>query len=155
MDKIKIVAIWVLVLAAVFFLTFPVQAGSISPWFNHKIEVPPEKACNTAEFDGGYKPLTPMYLSVISEEPIWLVIYNGPRYIRENIFARRRTVFNFIPVDNFIVEVCRQNFKSYGAKITQKDAQKDASGTATTNQQKDANSAEANKDKFAVFITSN
>lgn len=159
MDKLKIFFALVLIVLSVFFLSTKLQAESKDPWFNRKILVPEDRGCAAVPFDGGAKPLSKMYLSFFSDLPVYVVIYNGSRYIRENINARQRVVINFVNANGFSIEVCRNTFRIYEAAL--KDASDaSAAGNEQPRQvvdatQAPANLARVNKAAFAVWVNSN
>ncbi len=123
MKNIKLIA------TIIFILASSTSYGlSETPWRNKTIVLPENVACNTTEFDGGAKPFSRTYVSVYADGPIWMVIYNGERYIRENISSRRRLVFNFITKSGFSMEVCRMNFTEL--RTVQEEQRKQAAAAA-------------------------
>ncbi|MBL0691254.1 MAG: hypothetical protein JJV97_02870 [SAR324 cluster bacterium] len=99
------------IIAVIAVFTFKSIFGvSQDPWRNKTLTLESNTPCQSYLFDGGPKEFSPMFLSLFAEKPIWVVIYDGDRFIRENIHARRRLVFNFITQTNFTIEICRNNF---------------------------------------------
>ena len=67
-------------------------------------------ACQTYPFDGGFKPNTKVSLRILSDRPVWVLVHDGQRFIRENYIAKHNLEFNFVGLNNFAVSVCRERF---------------------------------------------
>lgn len=85
-------------------------ALSKDPWTNKTVVLSEKTACQSYPFQGGFKPYSKVSLKIFADKPVWVVVHDGQRFIRENYTATRKSEFNFIGLNGFEVLVCREGF---------------------------------------------
>lgn len=109
----------VLLLILVLIIPASFHAKSREPWVNRLIILAENIGCTSVPFDGVPYPYRPFYLNMRSDAPVIVMVYNGSRFIRENLMARKSIVFRFVNKDGFYIEVCRSQFSQLKRKKEQ------------------------------------